>query len=429
VPGIARVRSTARAPHPLVLVAAACALLTVAAGACSQIPPHLILPSVPITDPSWRAMVAGHVSAPIVGGNRVDVLQDGEEIFSRMLAAIAAARRSVTYEHFLYKRGEVSEALTERLVDRCRAGVRVHVLIDAYGARFMPDEYATRLRRAGCEVVDDFRPLLASGPRRANARTHRRVLVVDGRVGFTGGSGASPRWPVDGSGEERWRETDVRIEGPAVHYLQGAFAEHWREATGVVLGGDAYYPPLPPSGSVDVQIVRSSPIEGNHAIYTLLLLAVAGARRSVHITNQYIVLDDRMAGELVNAKRRGVDIVLIISAVPTNSLVYAVERAALGALLAAGLEIYEYTAGPLHTKAMVVDGIWSTIGSTNLDPRSFALNDELNAVFHDREIAGRMEAMFAADLARSRRVTLESWRERRLLRMLGRLLAPIRGQL
>lgn len=414
--------------HPPAL-AAAWALLALAVAACGRLPPHLAVPSVPIGDRAWAATAAAHLSAPVVGGNRVEVLQDGEEIFPAMLAAIASARSTVTYEQFVYKDGAVSQALTEAFAERCRAGVRVHVLIDAYGARFMPDAYVTQLRRAGCQVVDAFRPLRPAALGRANFRTHRRVLVVDGRVGFTGGSGVFPGSLGAGTPADRWRETDLRIEGPAVHQLQGAFAEHWQEATGVVLGGAPYYPALEPAGPVAAQIVRSSPVQGNHAIYTLLRLAIAGARRSIYITNQYLILDEGTRQALARAVQRGVDVVVLMPARPTNRLVRLAEQAGMGTLLAAGVEVYEYTGGLLHAKTMVVDGVWATIGSANLDPRSFALNDELNAVVHDPDVAARMEAAFAADLARAPRLTMEAWRERRLGRFLGWLLTPIHGQL
>jgi cardiolipin synthase len=316
------------------------------AAACAHPPAPRAFPALPLGSPAWRTALGAYVAAPVVGGNRVDVLVDGEEIFPAMLAAIRSARRTITYEQFSYKAGPVSRALAETLAERCRAGLAVHVLLDAWGRRWMPDEYVMLLRQAGCLVVDDFRPL--GGLARANFRTHRRVLVADGTVGFTGGSGVGPRWLGDGPDEQRWRETDVRLEGPVVHQLQGAFAEHWLEATGVLLGGEAYYGVASAAGSVDAQVIRSSPVSGNFALYTTVLFATASARRSIYITNQYLVLDERMERALADAVRRGVDVVIIVPANPTNRLVFAAGQARLDRLLDGGVEVYAYEASLLH---------------------------------------------------------------------------------
>ncbi|MGH7279572.1 MAG: phospholipase D-like domain-containing protein, partial [Candidatus Rokuibacteriota bacterium] len=277
--------------------------------------------------------------------------------------------------------------------------------------------------------VEHFRPVSRAALHRFNYRNHRRVLVVDGRVGFTGGSGVGWEWMGNGLGE-RWRDTDVRVAGPVVRQIQGAFAENWFEATGVLLGGEAYYPPSVMAGDVRAQAVRSAPVDGNVSMYSLFLLAITAARRSIHITNQYLVLDDALTAALVGAARRGVEVRLILPGQPTNPLVHAAGHRDVGRLLAAGIELYGYTAGRLHAKTMVVDRRWATVGSTNLDPRSFALNDELNLVAYDDVVARRLEAIFAEDLARSRPITRAEWEDTPLgVRLLGLLLTPFRGQL
>ncbi len=400
-----------------------------AAAGCASVPPARVLPAVAIHTPAWGAALAAVAASPVVPGNAVDVLVDGPEIFPAMLAAIASARRTITYEQFLYKPAAISRVLADALAERCRAGVAVHVLIDGWGVRWLPDEYRALLEGAGCRFAI-FRPLRLSTLLRWNHRNHRRILVVDGRVGFTGGSGVDTRWLGIADRQDRWRETDARLEGPVVRWLQGAFAEHWLEATGVLLAGEDYYPFLLPAGTVDAQVVGGAPAAGNYSLHTLYLFAIASARRSIAITNQYVVLDERLTAALVAAARRGVLVEILVPARPSNRLVFAAGRASLGPLLEAGVVVHAYEARPLHAKTMVVDSVWATIGSTNLDPRSFALNDELNVVVHDAAVAGLLARLFREDVRGSRRMTYEDWRQRGFwLKTLGLLTIPIRGQL
>jgi cardiolipin synthase len=233
----------------------------------------------------------------------------------------------------------------------------------------------------------------------------------------------------DGRTEGQWRDTDVRIEGPIVARLQGAFVENWLEATGNVLGGDSYFPPLPRRGHVSAQIVRSSPAEGSFSMYTMFLLAMSSARRSIYITNPYFLPDARMTRVLTEAPRRGVRVVVLLPGAIDNNLVRHASRSQFGALLEAGVEIYEYQAGLLHAKTMTIDGIWATIGSTNLDTRSFALNEELNAVLYDTDVVGRLEKIFADDLTYSRKIDHAQWRGRGFFHQLLELLSlPLREQ-
>jgi cardiolipin synthase len=255
--------------------------------------------------------------------------------------------------------------------------------------------------------------------------------VVDGRIGFTGGSGVSRKWMGNGRVEHHWRDTDVRIQGPAVEYLQAAFVENWLEATGVVLGGEAYFPrPIEPSGDVYAQVVKSSPAAGSFSMYTTFLLAVNSARRSIHITNPYFVLDEQMRDALLNARRRGVRVMVLVPGAIDHNIVRQASRRQFGKLLRAGIEIYEYVPALLHSKTMVIDGVWATIGSTNLDNRSFAANDELNVIVYNRDVAQRLDRVFSDDLAYSRRVTLEDWKKRGIpAKLLETLALPIRDLL
>jgi cardiolipin synthase len=294
----------------------------------------------------------------------------------------------------------------------------------------MPVQYRDWMVEAGCQVAS-YRPLTPWTFDRVNERNHRRILVVDGVVGFTGGSGTSGKWSGNGKQDGHWRDTDVRVEGPVVEQLQGAFAENWLEATGVALGGPAYFPrPLEVKGGVDAQVVRSSPAGGSVAMYTMFLLAMTAARRSIYITNPYFVPDEKMVETLIQARRRGVRVVLLLPGAIDHNLVRQASRGGFGRLLKEGIEIHEYKPAMLHAKTMVIDSMWATVGSTNLDRRSFALNEELNLVIYDAGVARRLEQVFEKDLSESGVVTYKRWASRGLMsRVLEFLAVPVRDQL
>jgi cardiolipin synthase A/B len=420
--------STVRLRAAFRVLSAAC-LFVLLAG-CTHVPPHVELPDLQITEPSFRASLVAYTGGAVVGGNRVDVLLNGEEIFPAKLAAIRSARKTITYAQYVFEEGAPAADTAQALAERCRAGVKVHVLLDAVGSLLMPWQYRDWMTEAGCEVVS-YRPLTPWTIDRANYRNHRRVLVVDGRVGVTGGSGTSGKWSGDGKQEGQWRDTDMRVEGPVVNQLQGAFVENWLEATGAALGGPDYFPwPIEAKGAVESQIVRSSPAGGSVAMYTMFLLAMASARRTIYITNPYFVPDDKMLETLLQARRRGVRVVLLLPGAIDHNLVRQASRSQLGRLLQAGVQIYEYRAALLHSKTMVIDSIWVTVGSTNLDRRSFELNEELNLVVYNGDIARRLERIFVDDLERSRQVTYEEWKSRGIVsRILELLSLPVRGQM
>jgi cardiolipin synthase A/B len=421
--------SRARRAGPRALVAGL-ALLLAMAGGCGYVPPHLELPALEMGERAFRGTLVAYTGAAIVGGNRAQLLLNGAEIFPAKLAAIRAARKTITYAQYVFEEGPPAADAAQALAERCRAGVRVHVLLDAVGALLMPVEYRQWMTEAGCEVAD-YRPLRPWTIDRVNHRNHRRIMVVDGKVGFTGGSGTSGKWSGDGKEEGHWRDTDIMVEGPVVEQLQGAFVENWLEATGVALGGADYFPrPIGPKGGVDAQVVRSSPAGGSVAMYTMFLLAMASAQHSIYITNPYFVPDDKMIETLAQAARRGVRVVLLLPGAIDHNIVRQASRGQLGRLLESGVQIYEYRAALLHAKTMVIDSIWSTVGSTNLDRRSFELNEELNLVVYNADIASRLEQVFETDLAQSRQVTYQAWRNRTLIsRVLEVLALPIRDQL
>jgi cardiolipin synthase len=248
-------------------------------------------------------------------------------------------------------------------------------------------------------------------------------------VGFTGGSGVSSKWLGDGRTADHWRDTDARVEGPAAAYLQAVFVGSWLAVTGEMLAGDRYFPARPASaGGVRAQVVKSSPEEGSDAMYHLFLLAVASARRSILLTNPYFLPDDALTAALFRAVARGVSVKVLVPGVVDHELVRKASRAEFGRMLQAGVQIYEYRVALLHAKTMVVDGVWATVGSTNLDNRSFALNEELNLAIHDSVVAHRLEQAFHDDVARASPVRYEAWTDRPLKDRLAELLTvPVRN--
>jgi cardiolipin synthase A/B len=315
------------------------------------------------------------------------------------------------------------------LAERCRAGVPGHVLLDGVGTVSMPARHIDELKTARCDVRT-FRPLRPWALRRANNRNHRRILVVDGRIGITGGSGVSRKWMGNGLTPDHWRDTDMRIEGPAVEWLQAAFVENWLETSKNALGGAAYFPRVQPRGAVAAQVVRSSPAGGSLAMYSTLLLAFSSARRSIRVTNPYFLLDGTMRDVIIERLRRGVTVEVLVPGTIDHKFVRQASRATWGPLLKAGVKIYEYRPALLHSKTIVIDGMWATVGSTNLDNRSFAMNEELNVIVYDREVGRQFEEIYATDRRQAREVTYEEWRHRGVTaRIFELVVAPIRDLL
>jgi cardiolipin synthase A/B len=372
-----------------------------------------------------------HTDALLVHGNRAQILLNGDEIFPAMLAAIRQAKTTITFANFIYEKGGIAREMAEALAERCRAGVGVNVLLDAVGSKNMPKRYRQLMENAGCHVAS-YHSISPMSIKRINHRNHRRILVVDGRIGFTGGTGVGEKWTGDGRTKGHWRQTDVRVEGPIVGHLQAAFAENWRDATGLMLGGDAYFPAIEPRGNLIAQSIKSSPASGAAAAYVLFLLAVESSRTSMLITNPYFVPDGALTDALVRAVKRGVDVSIITAGnADTNldRLVRQASQAHFGRVLEAGARIYEYDSALLHAKTMVVDGQWVSIGSANFDNRSFALNNELNLAFLDKGLAARLTEIFRDDLKFAKQVTFEDWQRHGWRNFFYLPLIPLRDQL
>jgi cardiolipin synthase len=347
-------------------------------------------------------------------GNRVTALYNGDEVFPAMLDAIRSARRTITFESYIYWSSSIGRRFTAALAERARAGVHTHVLIDWAGSQKVDQDDIARLRQAGVEVVL-YRPLRFYDFDRINHRTHRKLLIVDGRVGFTGGLGIADQWLGHAQDKEHWRDSQFRAEGPVVAQLQAAFMDDWFETRGVVLDGPGYFPDLDRRGPALGQVFWSSPRGGNGNLRVMFLLAIAAATRRILIANAYFVPDETTVEMLVAARRRGVDVEIIVPGpVLDAQVVRRASKETWGPMLEAGVAIYEYQPTMYHPKVMVVDDVWASVGSTNFDDRSFRLNQEDNLNVYDREFAAGQAAAFARDRAVSRRITLEAWRRRPL---------------
>ena len=392
--------------------------------------PYRISSEYGVDDPQFARTMGSLLGPALVGGNRVTTLVNGREIFPAMLEAIRAARVSITFETFVYWQGEIGRDFTLALSERARAGLKVHVMIDPVGSNRIDKDYIQYMEDAGVEV-ELYNPLKLLSLRsfaKLNNRTHRKLLVIDGRVGFTGGVGIADEWQGDADSKDHWRDNHYRIEGPAVAQLQAAFVEHWMESTGGVLHGAAYFPELTPAGGLYAQVFKSSPESGSESMQLMYLLSIAAARRQILLSTPYFVVDDTTTWHLVEARRRGVRVVIIT---PDENIDLPFVRHAShfrwGPLLEAGVEIHEYQPTMYHTKLMVVDGLWTSIGSANLDNRSFKLNSEANVNVLDPAFAAEQARLFNADLTRSRRITYEQWKKRPLLKKVWESIVNLLG--
>jgi cardiolipin synthase len=380
---------------------------------------------------AFARAVEAHTLSGIATGNRVDILLNGEQIFPAMLAAVREARASITLANYIWETGAIADEMAGALAERCRAGVGVNILVDAVGSHLMTKDNQQLLQRSGCHF-QRFNPLNPIDPRRFNNRNHRRVLVVDGRVGFTGGTGIGSKWTGDGRRPGHWRQTDIRLEGPIVRDLQAMFAENWRDQTGILLGGEAYFPDIEPRGALSVQSVKSSPGGGSHEAYALFLLVIEGARKSIVLTSPYFVPDNLVKDALARAVRRGVSVSVLAAGEADNFLDRVVRLGSLGEFggaLEAGIKVYEYRGAMLHAKTLAVDSTVALVGSINLDERSFALNHEGSVVVYDAAFTRRLEQIFRDDVGYAREATLEDWKRRGIGRFLELFVLPVRGQL
>jgi cardiolipin synthase len=349
---------------------------------------------------------------PVVAGNRVDALQNGREIFPAMLAAIRGAKRTITFESYIYWSGDIGQEFADALSERARGGVRVHVLLDWLGSQKIEQRLLDEMTSSGIEIYL-YHALKWYDLARVNNRTHRKLLVVDGRVGFTGGVGIADKWDGEAQDADHWRDSHYRAEGPVVAQMQATFLDNWTKVSGKVLHGEDYLPRIERAGDARAQMFSSSPDGGAESMQLMYLLVLAASTRTIDLASAYFVPDDLTRDALVAAMRRGVRFRLIVPGpIIDTDVVRRASRSTWGPLLEAGAEIYEYQPTMFHCKVLIVDRLLVSVGSTNFDPRSFRLNDEANLNVYDAAFAKAQDAQFELDLARSRRVTLEQWRDR-----------------
>lgn len=383
-----------------------------------------------VTDAQFEREMGVLMGPSIVRGNQIDALQNGDEIFPAMLEAIRAAKQTITFETYIYWSGDIGSELADALSERAKAGVRVHVLVDWVGSIKMDDDLLERMETAGVEL-HKYRPLSWYHVSRVNNRTHRKLLVVDGRVAFTGGVGIADAWEGNAQDADHWRDVHFRIRGPVAAQVQAAFNDNWMKTTGRVLNGEAYFPELETVGTSPAHLFLSSPAGGSESMHLMYLLAITAATERIDLCAAYFVPDKLITEALLEARKRGVAIRVLLPGEHIDSeSVRAASRESWGPLLEAGIEIHQFEPTMMHSKVLIIDGYLVSVGSTNFDPRSFRLNDEASLNVYDRDFAAVMTKSFEADLLRSRRYTLEDYRARSWSeRMAEKIVVPIRSQL
>src|SRR5690606_1036301 len=329
-----------------------------------------------IADPQFQREMSVLLGPAIVPGNQVTAYQNGDEIFPAMLAAIAAARETITFETYIYWSGDIGQKFADALSERARAGVKVHLLVDWVGSIKMDEDMLQEMKQAGVEV-ERYRPLHWYNLGRMNNRTHRKLLVIDGRVGFTGGVGIADQWTGHAQDPDHWREAHFRIDGPAVAQMQSAFNDNWIKTTGTLPNGPAYFPELKPAGDITAHLFIASPAGGSESMHLMYLSAIAASDHTIDLTASYFVPDELIDKALIAARKRGVRVRVLLPGEHIDSdAVRLSSKAGWGELLEAGIEIHEYQPTMLHVKLLIVDGELVSLGSTNFDIRSFRLNDE-----------------------------------------------------
>lgn len=383
-----------------------------------------------VSEPQFRREMSVLLGPTIVHGNHVTALQNGNEIFPAMLKAIRSAQTSITFETFIYWSGKIGEEFSQALSERASAGVPVNVIIDWVGSSKMDQSLLDALHDAGVQL-HRYRPLHWYNIGRMNNRTHRKLLVIDGLIGFTGGVGIADEWTGDGEDPDHWRDIHFRIEGPAVAQLQAAFNDNWIKTTGRVLNGPSYFPPLQEEGEMDAHMFVASPSGGSESMHLMYLLAIAAAGETIDLAASYFVPDKLLIDALIAARSRDVRVRILLPGPHMDSLTVKIaSKAEWGALLHAGAEIYVYQPTMLHTKLLVIDAEFVSVGSTNFDMRSIRLNDEASLNIYSSDFATQITAVFEADLLAAESYSLANWKSRPLREKFSeKILLPIKSQL
>lgn len=359
--------------------------------------------------------IVGLTQSSMEGGNSVQLLENGDGFFPLLLRDIAAARESIHIESYIWWKGDICNQVAKALADKAREGVEVRLLVDASGGHKMDDNLRQLMLGAGCQVRS-FHPLRFSNVGRLNNRDHRKEAIIDGRIGYIGGYGFAKEWTGNGQDKEHWRDTGVRVEGPIVNRLQSAFTENWIEETGEIPAGVKYFPSPRRDGNVAAHLAYTSPTGSVSSVQVLYYLAIVSAKKSVIIQNPYMLPDDDALAAMAAAVKRGVDVQVMAPATTSTDspIVQHASHHQFGELMKAGVKVFEFQRTLLHQKIIVVDGVWSCVGSTNFDDRSFQLNDEISMGIVDPQIAAQLTAAFEADKKFAVQRNLEDWKKRPL---------------
>jgi cardiolipin synthase len=380
-----------------------------------------------LEDPQFKRSLGVLLGPPIVEGNQVEVLLNGDQIFPSMLDAIRKAEHTITFETYIYWSETIGKEFSDALIERARAGVKVHVMLDFIGSMKMDEPAMEKMKQAGVQLERFHKPVWWKFTK-LNNRTHRKVLVIDGKVGFTGGVGIADQWRGNAEDKKHWRETHFKVQGPVVGQMQAVFTDNWTKATGTVLDGPLYFPEQPKVGTHSAQMFASSPSGGSESMLLMYLMSITAAKSTIHLSSSYFVPDELATKALVAAARRGVKIRIITPGEHIDSkIVRAASRALWGELLRNGIEIAEYQPTMYHVKALVVDSLMVSVGSTNFDNRSFSLNDEANLNIIDGPFASEQVRIFEQDWKKSRVITYQEWANRPALEKAYSHLASLVG--
>jgi len=364
-----------------------------------------------VADAEFRQAVGHLVGAPLLPGNRVLPLLNGDQIFGAQFSAIHRATNSITLENFIFRYGKLSAQLVPLLSEKARAGLKVHVLMDSLGSSKLAEKEVNQMRDAGVRFVKynqtEWHKLL-----RVNHRDHRKILVVDGVIGFTGGACLADEWMGNADRKELWRDTTFQVEGPVLGQLQGVFVDNWIQTEHEVLHGGVYFPPLTEAGDCYAHAFKTGPKDGVESARLVYLYSIAAARKHIRIAHSYFVPDNLLVEALLAARKRGVKVEVITPGIIDANVVRRASRARWSALIEAGVEFYEYQSSLYHCKVMIVDDVWVVAGSANFDNRSFRINDENGLDVWNKEFAEENIRIFEMDKAKSRRITLEEYQAR-----------------
>jgi cardiolipin synthase len=418
----------------MVVIAIALTLLAVIVAANFQTPEKTLKHSMAhlhgIESLQFKREMSTLLGPAILSGNKVNALQNGDEIFPRMLGAIRTARRTITFETYIYWSGSTGDEFADALIERARAGVRVHVMLDWLGSQKIAASLVNKMKQAGVEI-ERYHALRWYSLGRMNNRTHRKVLVIDGEIGFTGGVGIADQWSGHAQDPQHWRDSHFRIEGPVIAQMQAAFLDNWIKTTGNVLHGEGYFPSLTARGEQEMQLFTSSAAGGSSSMRLMYLTAITAAERSIDIEAAYFIPDMLMGAELIRARSRGVRIRILLPDKHLDSeTVRVASKRAWGPLLESGVQVHQYAPTMLHCKMLIFDRCMVSVGSTNFDMRSFELNDEASLNVYDAGFAQDMTDVFEADLKSSTPYTWEMWANRPWRQRLAEIvLIPIKSQL